>query len=137
MKNRLWTIWGYIFTLFLLNGCKSSISYNSDLFKPEQANCWPCKMYMQAFNAIKGTMDAVLPLIAENTLSILKVVLPIWLMFKILPWFLSPTTPNFKKDISEIIRLYFHRSVCEIFCHKRNKIQRYGDQFLQSNSFHR
>lgn len=107
MKNRLWTIWGYIFTLFLLNGCKSSISYNSDLFKPEQANCWPCKMYMQAFNAIKGTMDAVLPLIAENTLSILKVVLPIWLMFKILPWFLSPTTPNFKKDISEMVIVGF------------------------------
>ncbi len=107
MKKKLWTIWAYLMTLFLLNGCKSSVDYNPALFKPEQENCWPCKMYLEAFNAIKGTMDEVLPVIADNTISILKVLLPFWFMFKILPWLISLKQPNIRKDLMEMIVVFF------------------------------
>ena len=110
-KIKAWCFFGF---LLLLNGCKSTIDYDPELFKPKEENCWPCKMYMQAFYAIQKTLAVSLPIMAENCLAIMAV-----LGIKDKKWNASNNLeicnyPDVKKDLREIMIVLFKAMIVAI-----------------------
>lgn len=107
MTRKNWALFGCFLLLLFLTGC----DYNKDLFKPDEANCWPCKLYMQAFEAISLALAKALPILCDNCLAILEIAFPVYLVWKVLPWIYSFQEPEFEKDIKEIVIVFFKTCV--------------------------
>ena len=93
-------LWGVFLFLLLLGGCKTVIPYNAELFRANENNCWPCKMYLQAFKAVDKLLEGALTSISENSLAILKLGLIFWLLFKITTLLVSFSMPDMKKEMA-------------------------------------
>ncbi len=107
MKYKSWWAGLWIWGLLFLTGCDQTVKYEKGLFKPDQASCWPCKMYMQAFDAIQHALKNALPIMCDNCLDLIKIGVPVWLLMKIIPWFVSLKEPEVKKDLRQIIIVLF------------------------------
>ncbi len=114
MTCKGWILWGIMLCLFL-TGCNDSVDADPNLFKPDQGNCWPCQMYMSAFLAFSATLENALPIIASNALKILPICLTFWLMYKVFPWVVSLSPPDFKKDFVVIIKVLFKTMIVALF----------------------
>lgn len=116
-------LWGVFLFLFLLGGCKTVIPYNAELFRANENNCWPCKMYLQAFQAVNELLEGIpeqgtvgiLPSICENSLAILKLGLIFWLLFKITTLLVSFSMPDMKKEMANFATMFFKAGIVAIF----------------------
>lgn len=114
MTRKHWIFFAIMLCL-VLSGCSESIDANPDLFKPDPGNCWPCQMYMSAFLAFSTTLENALPVIASNALKILPISLAFWLMYKVFPWVVSLSPPDFKKDFVVILKVLLKTMIVAIF----------------------
>ena len=108
-------LWGVFLFLFLLGGCKTVIPYNAELFRANENNCWPCKMYLQAFKAVDSLLEGALTSISENSLAILKLGLIFWLLFKITTLLVSFSMPDMKKEMANFATMFFKAGLVAIF----------------------
>ncbi len=143
MTCKHWIFWGIICCLFL-TGCTEQIEYNPDLFKPDQASCWPCQMYMSAFHAMVNVLESSLFTISSNALKILTIALVFWLLYKVFPWVVSLSPPNFKEDFVVVIKTLFKAMCVAIFLSHPDYfytllggyiLQPMGDLFLKVSEF--
>lgn len=114
MKNKCLIFLGILSCLFL-TGCEDVVSYDPDLFKPDESSCWPCQMYTQAFQALSNAIESSLGLMCSNSKLLLSIGLLFWLGFKVLPWLISFSPPKFKDDFVEVIKVCFKASIVAIF----------------------
>lgn len=115
-----------------LTGCKETISYDSDLFKPDKSSCWPCQMYTQTFYALSIAMEKSLDIMCSNAYKILSLGLMVWLIFKILPWLISFSEPKPKEDFVQILKVCFKASIVAIFLNNTQLIYDFiGGAILQ------
>lgn len=116
-------LWGVFLFLLLLGGCRSVIPYEPRLFRADEDNCWPCKMYLQAFRAVNMLLQGdpqrgsigILPSISENSLAILKLGLIFWLLFKITTLLVSFSMPDMKKEMANFATMFFKAGIVAIF----------------------
>ncbi|MGN0919967.1 MAG: hypothetical protein ACI4OR_04355 [Alphaproteobacteria bacterium] len=132
-------IWGMFLLLLWLAGCDSNVPYNAEMFRASPDNCWPCKMYMQAFKAIDGVLDGSLNIICQNSLMVLELALLFWLLFRVARVVGAFSMPNMKKEFSSFITVLFKAMIVALFLNNptylydffgATVIQPIGDGFL-------
>ena len=131
MRKRL-IFWGLMLCSFFLTGCKEVIKYNPDLFKPDKGTCWPCQMYMSAFNAFSGALEGALPVICSNCFKVLTIALAFWLLYQVFPWVVSLSPPNFKKDFVLMLKVLLKAMIVALFLANPDFFyDQIGDKILQ------
>ena len=132
-------IWGLFLGLLLLAGCDSNVPYNAKMFKASKDNCWPCQMYMQAFNAMDRALDGCLKIICQNSLMVLELALLFWLLFRVGRVVVSFSMPDMKKELASFITVLFKAMIVALFLNNPTYlydffgeivIQPIGDGFL-------
>ena len=113
-KRIFWLFVGFL----LLTGCRSSdVPYDAKLFKASPDNCWPCQMYMLAFQAVDRVLDGSMEKICQNSLVILKLGLICWLIFTALRLVVSLSAPDMKKEIASFATVFFKAMIVALFLH--------------------
>ncbi len=131
MKRHYWILFAVILCLFL-TGCNEPTKYNPDLFKPDPSSCWPCQMYLSAFNAFSLALESSLELICSNTFKVMTIALAFWLMYKVFPWVFTLSPPNFKEDFIAVVKVLFKAMIVAMFLtHPDYFYTEIGDRILQ------